>query len=69
MKASEALIALAISCIAIVAGVAMIAELAWALIIGGALLMVVTVLLYDSQANERRAKQRRVSREGGFRQP
>lgn len=59
MKAIEALAAIIVACVAIVVGVALIYKLAWALIVGGTLLLTVTVLLYDSQAGERRAKQRR----------
>jgi preprotein translocase subunit SecY len=64
MTAKEALATLVAACIAIVAGVAMLYQLAWALIIGGVLLLLVTVLLYDSQANQRRADQARKRRLG-----
>lgn len=64
MSAREALATLVIACVAIVVGVAMAVDIAWALIIGGVLLLIVTVLLYDSQANQRRAIARRAGRDG-----
>lgn len=59
MTGTQALVALAVGCAAIVVGVALLYEVAWALIIGGSLLFVVVVVLYDSQLNQRRADQRR----------
>lgn len=59
MTATQALVALVVACAAIVVGVALLYEVAWALIIGGSLLFVIVVVLYDSQLGQRRADQRR----------
>lgn len=59
MTAAQALVTLAVACVAIIVGVAMIWQLAWALIVGGVLLLLVTVLLYDSQTNQRAAQRKR----------
>ena len=59
MTATQALLALLVACVAIVVGVALLWQLAWALIVGGVLLLMVTVLLYDSQTNQRNAAARK----------
>jgi hypothetical protein len=59
VTAAQALMALVVACVAIVVGVALLWQLAWALIVGGVLLLMVTVLLYDSQTNQRNAIERK----------
>ena len=65
MTATQALVALTVACAAIVVGVALLWEVAWALITGGSLLFVVVVVLYDSQLNQRRVDARRPGRTEG----
>jgi predicted branched-subunit amino acid permease len=59
MTPLEAAILVLASAVAIIAGVALLGGLPWALIAGGVAGVVVTVMLYDPKTRERRDARRR----------